>query len=216
MGHWAFGIAYQSSPAGTTGAGGALRYLLILGVGVGVFFSFMLTNQPLHDAGAFAGVNQNNPAELRHYLADPNTSAHHDEATKKLGELYDAKGKALAARGTDAELRDGFGQLLATLRGPEPPAVSLGVTDTTPNAIGTWADTLRTRLADGIGTEVGKEYILFVHKPDEPGRWPLMELTYASDPARGLVWTLHFRKTPTDEKPYLSVTRAIGTPAGPT
>jgi len=189
-----------------------LRYLLILAVGGLVYVGFTFTNKPLHDEGAFAAVNQNSPAELRHYLADPHTSAHHDEAKKKLADLYAAKRKELGNRvNTDAEIRDAFLTLFATLDGPEPPAVSIAVADKSDNPNGgSWASALRTRLADGIGTEAGKEYIVFVQKPDDPGRWPLIDLNYGPDPAGKLVWTLAFRQTPTDEQPYASFTRVLG------
>lgn len=190
---------------------GILRYLLILLVGGAVYAGFTFTNKPLHDEAAFAGVNQSSPADLRHYVADPNTGAHHDEAAKKLKDLYAAKRKEVTARtNTDAEVRDAFLTLFDTLDGSEPPAVSIHVTDASGNATSTsWANTLRTRLADGIGTEVGKEYILFVQKPDEPGRWALMDLTYNTTPGGQLTWTLDLRVKPTDEKPYASITRVV-------
>lgn len=190
---------------------GLLRYLIILLVGGAVYAGFAFTNKPLHDEAAFAGVNQSSPADLRHYVADPNTGAHHDEAAKKLKDLYAVKRKELAARTTpEAEVRDAFLTLLDSLDGPETPAVSIHVVDSGGNATSTsWANTLRTRLADGIGTEVGKEYILFVLKPDDPGRWPLMELTYNTLPSGQLTWTLDLRVKPTDEKPYATITRTV-------
>lgn len=190
---------------------GILRYLLILAIGGMVYTGFMLTNKPLHDEGAFAGANQTSPAELRHYLGDPNTSAHHDEATKKLKELYAAKRRELSNRvNTDAQIRDAFLTLFDTLDGPEPPAVSIAVTDKSANPTGgSWASSLRTRLADGIGTEVGKEYIVFVQKPDDPTKWPLVDLSYGPDPTGKITWTLAFRRSPTDEKPDASFTRVL-------
>lgn len=191
---------------------GVLRYLLILAVGGLVYAGFTFTNKPLHDEGAFAAVNQTSPAELRHYLADPHTSAHHDEAKKKLADLYAAKRKELGNRvNTDAEIRDAFLTLFGTLDGPEPPAVSIAVADRSDNPNGgSWANSLRTRLADGIGTEVGKEYIVFVQKPDDPGRWPLVDLSYGTDAGGKFTWTLAFRQTPTDETPYATFTRVLG------
>lgn len=185
---------------------GVLRYLLLIAVGVGVYFAFQITNQPLHDAGAFAAVNQTSPADLRHYLADPNTATHHEEAKKKLATLYDKPIADVRAAGTDPALREAFATLLDSLRGPETPAVSLGVKDTSAAAIGTWADALRTRLADGIGDAVGREFVVFVRKPDD--KPALLDLTYTTD-SGSLVWTLEFRLKPDDEKPYLSVRNTV-------
>jgi hypothetical protein len=211
---------------------GVLRYLLILAVGAAVYAGFAFTNQPVHDAGAFAAVNQSSPADLRHYLADPNTRAHHDEANKKLNDLYDAKVRELNARAnTDAEVRGGFTKLLDSLRGTELPAVSLSVRDESKNAVGqSWSDTLRTRLADGIGTEVGKEYILLVRRPgdlpptaatagepfspDAEQKPALIQLRYTTDNGP-ITWTLEFRLTPADDKPYLTVTRVVPADGSP-
>ncbi len=191
---------------------GLLRYLVILLVGGAVFAGFTFTNKPLHDEAAFAGANQTSPADLRHYISDENTEAHHAEAKQKLKDLYAAKRKELVARPTpEADVRDAFLTLFDSLDGPEPPAVSIQVTDASGNPTGTsWANTLRTRLADGIGTEAGKEYILFVEPPNEPGRWPLLQLTYTTLPSGQLTWTLDLRVKPTDEKPYATVTRLVG------
>lgn len=190
---------------------GILRYLLILAVGGFVYTCFLFSNKPLHDAGAFAGVNQTSPAELRHYLNDPHTEAHHAEAKQKLKDLYAAKRKELAARTSpDPTTRDAFLTLLDTLDGPEPPAVSIAVTDKTNNPTGgSWATALRTRLADGIGTEVGKEYVLFVLPPDQPNKHPLMDLSYVTDMTGKVAWTLAFRRTPDDEQPYATFTRVV-------
>jgi hypothetical protein len=190
---------------------GLLRYLLILAIGGFVYTGFLFTNKPLHDAAAFGGVNQTSPAELRHYLADPNTEARHDEAKQKLKDLYAVKHKELAARpALEAELRDAFLGLFDTLDGPEPPAVSIHVAEATGDPTGTtWANSLRTRLADGIGTEVGKEYILFVEKPKEEGKWAMFDLRYSVLPSGQLTWTLDFRRQATDEKPYATVTRVV-------
>lgn len=186
---------------------GVLRYLLILAVGVGVYFAFLSTNQPLHDAGAFAAVNQTSPADLRHYLADPHTAAHHEEAKQKLAALYDKPIADVRANGTDPQTAEAFAKLLDTLRGPETPAVSLGVKDASAGAVGTsWADTLRTRLADGIGDAVGKEFVVFVRKPDD--KPALLDLTYTTDGGQ-LVWTLEFRLTPDDEKPYHTASNTV-------
>lgn len=211
---------------------GILRYLLILAVGAGVYAGFAFTNQPIHDEGAFAAVNQSSPADLRHYLADPNTGAHHDEAKKKLNDLYDTKIRELNARAnTDAEVREGFTRLLDSLREPELPAVSLSVRDESKNAVGqSWSDTLRTRLADGIGTEVGKEYILLVRRPgdhpptattagepftpDTEDKPALIQLRYSADNGP-ISWTLEFRLKPTDEKPYLVVSRVVPADGSP-
>ncbi|MFX8708180.1 hypothetical protein ABTM42_19890, partial [Acinetobacter baumannii] len=80
---------------------GVVRYLLIVAVGVGAYLAFNATNQPLHDEGAFAAVNQDSPADLRHYLADPHTAAHHEEAKTKLAALYDKPIATVKAGGTD-------------------------------------------------------------------------------------------------------------------
>lgn len=187
---------------------GLIRYLIILAVGVGVYFAFATTNQPVHDAGAFAAVKTDSPADLRHYIADPNAPAHRDEAVQKLAALYDKKVAELSSKGNEPELRAAFGKLIDSLRGPETPAVSLGVKETTANANSNWANTLRTRLADGIGTAVGKEYVVFVHKPDDkPG---LMDLTYSTEDGT-TTWTLDFRLTPADVEPYYT---AHGTVTG--
>ena len=100
--------------------------------------------------------------------------------------------------------------LLDTLDGPEPPAVSIHVAEATGDPTGTtWANSLRTRLADGIGTEVGKEYILFVEKPKEEGKWAMFDLRYSVLPSGQLTWTLDFRRQATDEKPYATFTRVV-------
>lgn len=186
---------------------GVVRYLLIVAVGVGAYLAFNATNQPLHDEGAFAAVNQDSPADLRHYLADPHTAAHHEEAKTKLAALYDKPIATVKAGGTDEEVREAFATLLDSLRGPEIPAVSIAVTDATGNPLSSWAETLRTRLADGIGEVVGKEFIVFVSKPDD--KPALLALTYSTNQATP-VWTLDFRLKPTDEAPYLSVRRVVG------
>ena len=96
---------------------GALRYLAVLAAFAGVYALFYLSDAPAHDAGAWAGVNKTSPADLRHYLADPHTAAHHAEATAELGKLYDAKLTEVRSKGTDPEVREALARLLDTLRG---------------------------------------------------------------------------------------------------
>jgi hypothetical protein len=182
---------------------GWLRYLAVLGAFAGVFALFFFSNAPAHDAGAWAGADKTSPAALRHYINDPNSGGHQAEAKAELGKLYDAKIADARTKGTDVDTREAFAQLLDTLRGPETPAVSIGVSCTDPNMPAEWPDKLRERLADGIGTAVGAEYIVFVRKPDD--KPALMELTYSAVP-EGIAWTLAFRKTP-DEPPYKTVRR---------
>ncbi len=192
------------------------RYLAVLGAFAGVFALFYFSNAPAHDAGAWAGADKTSPAALRHYLADPHTTAHHAEAKVELDKLYDAKLTEVRAKGTDPELREAFAKLLDTLRGPETPAISLGVTGTIaplpndglgndvafPQADG--SDKIRERLADGIGTAVGPEYVVFVRKPDD--KPALIDLTYKKDAFGQRVWTLTFRKSP-DAEAYATITR---------
>jgi hypothetical protein len=187
---------------------GFLRYLLILAVGAGVFFAFGTTNGPIQDEGNFAAVkDSNSPAKLRDYLLNPNNTnaAHREEVTKKLAELYDKPVADVRAKGTDKELTDGFARLLDSLRGPDTPGVSLNVTDKGGAAMPEWPKTLRTRLADGIGNAVGKEFVVFVEKPtDKPA---LIEVSYAAE-ANRVNWTVEFRLKPEDESPYLTVNRS--------
>lgn len=185
---------------------GVLRYLLILVVGAGVYFAFLSTNQPLHDAGAFAAVNQSSPGDLRHYLADPHTAAHHEEAKAKLAALYDKPIADVRTNGTDPQTADAFARLLDTLRGPETPAVSLAVGSPDPTTSADWLNKLRERLADGIGDAVGKEYIVFVRKPDD--KPALLDLTYTTAGGE-LVWTLEFRLKPDDGSPYFTTRNTI-------
>ncbi|MCU0703486.1 MAG: hypothetical protein MUF18_05860 [Fimbriiglobus sp.] len=186
---------------------GVLRYLLILAFGAFIYTGFLFTNRPIHEAGAYANLNQNSPADLRHYIADPNAVANKDEAATKLKMLYATKREQLIARPiSQTDIRDAFLTLFDTLDGPEPPVVSIDVTDRAGNA----GNTLRTRLADGIGTEVGPEYILFVEKPSDPGRWAMIELSFGPDLGTGgLTWTVAFRRQATDETPYASFTRLL-------
>lgn len=186
---------------------GFFRYLLILAVGAGVFSAFGSTNGPVQDKANFAAAaDATSPAKLRDYLWNPHNTAHADEVTKKLAELYDKPIADVRTKGTDAELKEGFVKLLDSLRGPDIPAVSLAVADKDGTGLSSWAKDLRTRLADGIGNAVGKEFIVFVEKPaDKPA---LVQVTYSAANPSKLTWTIDFRLKPDDAAPYLSVTRS--------
>jgi hypothetical protein len=181
---------------------GWLRYLVILGIGAAVYFTFWFSNIPLQEGGAFAKAKDGTPAAMRDYLLNPNytNEEHRQEISKLLAAKYDAPiDKIRASAGTEPKLRDAFLQLLDTLRGPETPAVSLDVATTDMNTDGAWGSRLRERLADGLGNTVGKEHIVFVSKPtDKPA---LLSVTYSSD--AGIVrYRVEFRKSPDDVMPY--------------
>ncbi len=186
------------------GGAGFLRYLILLAVGAGVFFAFKTSNPPVRDAANFAAVKKDSPAELRHYLLNENNTAHRDEVTKQIAALYDKPIADVRAKGTDPELREGLAKLLDSLRGPDTPAVSLRVTDTG-GMLSSWSDALRVRIADGIGTAVGKDYIVFGKPPDEKPAH--IEIKYSTADPKGLTWTIDMRLTPDDDKPYLSANR---------
>lgn len=185
------------------GGGGVFRYLLILAVGAGVFFAFRASNPPVRDEANFAAVTGGGPAELRHYLLNPNNTAHRAEVEKRLAALYDKPIADVRAKGTDDQLREGLAKLLDSLRGPDTPAVSLRVTDTG-GGFSNWADTLRTRIADGVGTAVGKDFIVFGKPPDEKPAH--IEIKYTTANEKGVSWTIEMRLTPDDPQPYLSAT----------
>lgn len=190
------------------GGAGFLRYLLLLAVGAGVFFAFKTTNAPLQDAGNFAAAKAEAqagvPNKLRDYLLNSNNTAHREEAEKLYSSLYDKPIADVRAKGTDAELREGLVKLLETLRAPVTPAVSLRVTDTG-GGLSSWSDALRTRLADGIGTTVGKDYIVFVKPPDDKPAH--IEIKYSTADPKGVSWTIDMRLTPDDAQPYLTASR---------
>jgi hypothetical protein len=186
------------------GGAGVLRYLLILGVGAGVFFAFANTTGPVTDESNFVEAKGGGPVKLRDYLNNRHNTAHMDEATKLLAAQYDKPIADVRAKGTDPEIREGLAKLLDSLRGPETPAVSLRATDTG-GGLSSWAELLRTRMADGIGAAVGKEHIVFVKPPDE--KPALIEIKYTTADPKGLMWTIEMRLNPDDAQPYLSATR---------
>lgn len=194
------------------GGFGPLRYLLILAIGAGVFFAFNSTNGPIQDEANFAAAKDGGPTKLRDYLLNPDNTKHRDEAEKLLAQKYDAPIAKVKAEGTDPQIRDGFAELLDTLRGPETPAVSVSVADTNPVAMASWAESLRTRFADGIGTAVGKEFIVFVKAPD--GKPGLIDLKYSTADENVVKWTLELRRKPDDATPYLSIPRTINIAGG--
>jgi hypothetical protein len=187
------------------GGFGFLRYLLILVIGAGAFVAFTLTNKPIRDEANFADVKDGGPAKLRDYLLNPYNEKYRDEVTKLLAQKYDAPIQMVRDKATDAELKEGFIKLLDTLRGPEAPAVSLSVKDQDDHALSSWADSLRTRFADGIGNAIGIEHIVFVRKPDD--KPALLDITYASTNPNRITWTVELRLKADDPQPYLKVSR---------
>ena len=199
---------------------GFLRYALILAVGVGVFLAFSATNGPIQDEANFAALGPDaGPSKLRDYLLNPSNKAHREEVTKRLSDLYDKPIAAVRANGTDPEIREGFVKLLDTLRGPETPAVSIAVTDTGGGMAG-WGDSLRVRLADGIGGVVGKEFIVFVKAPGgelvpdasapattDGQKYPHVNVKYTTADPTKLTWTIELRLKPDDATPYLTAVR---------
>jgi hypothetical protein len=185
-----------------SGGFGALRYLLILAVGAGVFFAFMSSNPSIQDDANFAATKNGGPAELRHYLLNEHNTRHRAEVEKLLAQKYDAPIAKVKAEGTDEKLRNGFAELLETLRGPETPAVSITVADTNPEAMASWAQSLRTRFADGIGNAVGKNFIVFGNAPE--GKPGLIDIKYSTTNGNAVSWTVELRKTPDAATPYLS------------
>jgi len=195
---------------------GFMRYVVILAAGVAVFFLFMMTNAPLAEGGAYEAAKAGGPAKMRDYLINPNIN---NEVNRKdietlLAKQYDAPIQTIRDRAkTDPAMAEAFVKLLDSLRGPETPAVSLDVQSPGDLVNSTWTTMLRERLADGIGTTVGPELIVFVQKPADKSA--LISLKYGSID-NAISYTVDFRLRPDDERPYATFTKQLAPGAATT
>lgn len=128
---------------------GLLRYLTVLGAGVGIYALFAFTNPAILDDAAFerakaaiaeAKAHNANPAEkpenkgftgayaLRDYLLNPKHTRHRDEAFKLLAELYTGPIRDLKnLDGVDSGLRDEVISILEDVKKLETPAISIRI-----------------------------------------------------------------------------------------
>jgi hypothetical protein len=198
--------AAPAEPRKACNAGaGVLPYLVILGVGAGLYLAFWAAMRPTADYLAFEAAKGGGPAGLRAYLVDDRNTMYRDDAKRLLAAHYEpALRKAEAVK--DPALKQGLTDVLNGLKESPSPATSLDVLEKWPgdNPLPGAADRtkrLRTELADALGTHLGKELIAFVMPPD--GKPAHVELAYEFVPegrpgqARFRVnWRLRFRPTP--------------------
>jgi hypothetical protein len=162
-----------------------LWYLFIIGCSVATYCFFAAVDKPVRDASAFAGSDT--PPALRAYLLDDRNTAHRAEAEQKLVALY--KTKADAARNNpnaDPVLREGMAKLIESLQGPEPPVVSIRVTnaaDTGTKLADFELKNLQEQIGDGISQAVGNEYIRFLVFEPAPGENPHLDVVVTAIPS---------------------------------
>jgi len=179
-----------------------LRYPLIVGVGVALYVFFSATTVPLQESVAYSNAKDATAAEMRDYLLNPNhtNAEHRADITARLSTKYDEPKAAILARsGTTPALRDAFLELLETLRGPETPAVSLSVEQPGAGNLGFNSQVLRERLADGLGTSIGKDLIVCVAKPD--GKQAFITVLHTPT-TTGATVRVEFRKSSDEATPY--------------
>jgi hypothetical protein len=140
-------------------------YLFWVVFGLGTYAAFAAVDSPVRDAAAFASAG-NSPQGLRAYLLDDRNTAHRQEALDKLAALYDAPVERIRTGDkADPVLREGMAKLVDTLRGPEPPVVTIRVTNAAannPKLAEFELKNLQDQLGDGIAQVVGTDHIRFL------------------------------------------------------
>lgn len=202
---------------------GLVRYLVLLGIGAGLFALFAFTNPSVLDDLAFAAAKDRvadekkrnaDPTEkpinkgftgafaVRDYLLDPKHVRHRKEAEELLSGLYAAPIDELG-RNTKADpaLRAEVVQLLEILRRAETPAVSFRVSLLTGEGElakreeipGDRGKQVRSLFADGFASALGKD--LVVGTVAGEGKKANVEVAYRQDPRNpfDFLWTVEVR-----------------------
>jgi hypothetical protein len=141
--------------------------------GIGTYTLFASVDSPVRDEAAFAAAG-NTPQGYRAYLLDDRNTAHRDEAVQKLSALYDGPVERVRTNPVaHPVLREGMAKLVDSLRGPEPPVVTIRVTNAAgdnPKLAESELKNLQEQIGDGIAQTVGTDHIGFL--VPEPGENP--------------------------------------------
>lgn len=139
-----------------------IPYVVMLVAGVVFCFVMVKVNTPIRDDAIYEVVTRSpvEPRFLRSYLIDPRNTAHRQQAYDRLAPFYDPAVTSVRGAAKDPALRDGFIQVLDSLRRADQPVVSIRVTETRspPGDDGAAARTkaLREGIADRTNEEFAK------------------------------------------------------------
>jgi hypothetical protein len=155
-------------------------------VGVGAYAFFAAVGSPVRDEAAFASAG-NTPQGLRSYLLDDRNTAHRDEALKKLAALYDSPVERVRTNpAAHRDLREATARLVDSLRGPEPPVVTVRVTNAegnNPKLAEFELRNLHEQIGDGLAQSIGTEYVRFLTFDSAPGENPHLDVVVSVTPA---------------------------------
>lgn len=210
----------------STGLFGVLAWGII---GMVLFFAFKTINKPFRDEAIFARVQQLQPKDkvpgLRLYLANPEFTAHRDEAQRELTSLYENSANT-RVNGTNEPVRDALRVLVVSLA-DRSPAVSLIVGEEDGNVpappIGSAAgreEAVRKLLADRLGATIGDELVVFATPTNDETKAidksikGMIDVRWKFAGPNQIQYTLEIRKN-INEDPIVSKSFQVNVPGDP-
>ena len=220
--------------AATPASFGMVRYLIVLGAAAGIFALFAMSNPSIQDDMAFNDAKDTVAAEqkkntdgsvkpngkgftgayaVRDYLLNEKHTRHRAAAEKLLSDLYTAPIARVANGPGDPALKAEVVTLLNDLRTPMTPAISIRVTLNGAEIPGDRGKQVRSLLADGFATAVGKDLVVCGAAPD--GVKANLEVAYKTADGFRWYWTVEVRtkvdqKTPATATGTLQGVRSLG------
>ncbi len=188
-------------------SGGMVPYIAILIAGVAIFFASMAMLSPIQDTLAFNDAKTRGAPGLRAYLLDDRNTRHRDEAKALMTTLYEPPIFRVKTNVKDEAVKARLVEILTGLREAGSPVLSLNVIEKSPPDLDMMAQsrtsTLRTDLADTLGTYIGTELVAFAVPPQDKNAH--IELVYVIVPQEDnigsykVTWQLRLRTTPEGE-----------------
>lgn len=136
-------------------------YLILVPAGVLCFFVMAALNVPIRDDAIYEAVTTApvEPRFLRAYLTDPRNTRHRKEVYDKLAPFYDGSINSVRQNAKNEVLKNGFVQVLDSLRRTDQPVVSIRVTEmkTPPGQEGGALERVK-RFREGVADRTNAEF----------------------------------------------------------
>ncbi len=197
---------------------GLLAMLMTIAAGVLMFLGFRSIDGPLRDDAIFDEVKtlgaKDQPPALRLYLANPDFTAHRDEAQQMLDTFY-AAGVGNNIKGSDDDLKKAISEVVLSLKTKPQPVVSfIAAEEAAPAgqdaAAGGRESKVQQQLADKWGSTIGDELVVFAAPADpnnpnatDKSAKAMIELRWKFTQPRTIEYTIQFRTSP-DQDPIAS------------
>jgi hypothetical protein len=137
-----------------------IPYAVIFLAALLCFFVMGLVDVGFRDDAIYEAVTRNpeEPRFLRAYLIDPRNTRHRDDVTNRLPKFYNRVVESVRANGGDPTLKDGFAQVLDSLRKAGQPVVSIRMSEMKAPAGGGDAAERTKKLQEGIVDRINAEF----------------------------------------------------------